>query len=282
MISLSNLIKSSQYMTVRELKQLNHTQQHRYQEDAVDEGQLSEYDELNSAKDAENERVRKQIIDDAAEYAEEQIRLASEEAERIVAEAKHDADIWWQERRQEDEQLVEMSRLDGFEQGYQEGIKQAEEATRAQVEQMMAEAKMVLEQAYRAKDQIIQEAEPFLVDLSCAVAEKIVEKHLSDDPDYAVELIKKLLNRKREKGTISLCVAPEHFAFVQAAREELSLAVDSQAELQILPDSTVSDWGCVIRSPFGSIDARIDTQLSEIKKELVQIAMHDERVTDDE
>lgn len=60
---------------------------------------------------------------------------------------------------------------------------------------------------------------------------------------------------------------------MNAAREELSLAVDSQAELQILPDSTVKDQGCVIRSSFGSIDARIDTQLAEIKKELVRIAL---------
>ncbi|MNG37780.1 flagellar assembly protein H [compost metagenome] len=51
------------------------------------------------------------------------------------------------------------------------------------------------------------------------------------------------------------------------------MAVDSQAELQILPDSTVKDHGCVIRSSFGSIDARIDTQLAEIKKELIRIAL---------
>ena len=51
-------------------------------------------------------------------------------------------------------------------------------------------------------------------------------------------------------------------------------AIDSQAELQIVPDSTVKDYGCVIRSSFGSIDARIDTQLSEIKRELIQLAHH--------
>jgi flagellar assembly protein FliH len=50
------------------------------------------------------------------------------------------------------------------------------------------------------------------------------------------------------------------------------MAIDSQAELQILPDSTVKDNGCVIRSAFGSIDARIDTQLQEIKRELIQLA----------
>jgi flagellar assembly protein FliH len=54
------------------------------------------------------------------------------------------------------------------------------------------------------------------------------------------------------------------------------LAIDSQAELQIVPDVSVKDPGCVIRSAFGSIDARIDTQLSEIKRELISIALQAE------
>lgn len=59
-------------------------------------------------------------------------------------------------------------------------------------------------------------------------------------------------------------------------REELSFAIDSQAELKILPDASVKDRGCVIRSAYGSVDARIDTQLTEIKKELIRVALDQE------
>ncbi len=124
------------------------------------------------------------------------------------------------------------------------------------------------------REQIIQEAEPFLVELSCAIAEKIIGQQLTLAPEMAIELIRKSLSRRREQGVITLCVAPGQLAFVQAAREELHFAIDSQAELQILPDSTVKDNGCVIRSAYGSIDARIDTQLAEIKRELMHLAHH--------
>ncbi|MMZ67139.1 flagellar assembly protein H [compost metagenome] len=115
-----------------------------------------------------------------------------------------------------------------------------------------------------------------MVELSCAIAEKIIDRQLELKPEYSVELIKKSLSRKREQGVLTLCVSPSQFAFVQAAREELSLVIDSQAELQILPDASVQDRGCVIRSSFGSVDARIDTQLSEIKKELLRISRQTE------
>lgn len=82
----------------------------------------------------------------------------------------------------------------------------------------MLEAQAVLNEAYQAKDQIIQEAEPFLVELSSAIAEKIIDRQLTEDTDLMLDLIKKNLSRKREQGVITLCVAPSQFSFVQAAR----------------------------------------------------------------
>ena len=132
------------------------------------------------------------------------------------------------------------------------------------------------EQSYKLKQQIIQESEPFLIELSTSIAEKIIIRQLSLEPSWVIELIQKVLARRREKGIITLCVAPSQFAYIQDAREELITSIDSQAELEIIPDSSVQDQGCVIRSSYGSIDARIDTQLKEIKSALQQLAIQSE------
>jgi flagellar assembly protein FliH len=67
---------------------------------------------------------------------------------------------------------------------------------------------------------------------------------------------------------------------MQDARAELTLAVDSEAELVIVPDATVDEGGCVVRTSFGSIDARIDTQLSELKAALMEVAAETDEGTD--
>ncbi|WP_068619350.1 FliH/SctL family protein [Paenibacillus tuaregi] len=277
---MSNLIKSTQYVPVEMLKQLDLSKHypHPADQDSVDSQPYSYAAELNRLKNEEAEETRRVMLNDAKEFAERQIREASEEAERILAEAKEQIELWWQERREQDEHLVEAVKAEGFNQGYEEGKEHALSSLEAEINGMMEEARSVLEQAYQAKEQIIQEAEPFLVDLSTSIAEKVIEKQLSLEPDYMMDLIRRSLARKRDQGILTLCVAPSQFNFIQSAREELSLAIDSQAELQILPDSTVKDRGCVIRSSFGSIDARIDTQLTEIKKELMRISLQgDER-----
>lgn len=276
MTSLSKLIKHSQYVPLDVLKRLEQARQHAsLTEEPASEGVPEEVHYHDPAREAA-EQARKQMLKDAQEFAESQVRDASQEAENILESARTEAEEWWKQRREQDEHLVEAIKSEAYQQGYQEGLAQAEQEMTMKLAEMMDEARGVLQEAYRARDVIIQEAEPFLVELSCHIAEKVVDKQLTIEPQFTVDLIRKNLARKREQGLISLCVSPSQFAFVNAAREELALAVDSQAELQILPDSTVKDLGCVIRSSFGSIDARIDTQLAEIKKELLRIALDSE------
>jgi len=272
---LSKLIKHSQYVPVDVLKRLEQARHHAglSHDSTLDEPAEIHY---HDSSREEAELTRKQMLRDAQEFAEGQVRSASEEAELIKESAREEIEQWWGERREQDEHLIEAVKSEAYQQGYQEGISQAEEEMKRRMAEMMEEARTVLADAYRARDVIIQEAEPFLVELSCDIAEKIVEKQLTIEPEFTFDLIKKNLARKREQGLISLCVSPSQFTFVNAAREELALTIDSQAELQILPDSTVKDHGCVIRSSFGSIDARIDTQLVEIKKELLRIALDTE------
>ncbi|MGN7356009.1 FliH/SctL family protein [Paenibacillus sp. SAF-054] len=273
---MSNLIKSSQYVPVEMLKKLDLGHRYVSLESTEDAGEENVEELRKIEADQESKRLSKEMLEDAREFAERQVREASDQAESILNDAKEQIDSWWQERRLQDEHLVEAVKSEGYDTGYREGSERAMADLQEQITQMMEEAQTVLKQAYLMKEQIIQEAEPFLVDLSCAIAEKVIDKQLTLESGYVVDLIKNNLLRKREQGIITLCVAPKHFAFVQAAREELGAAIDSQAELQILPDSTVQDRGCVIRSSFGSVDARIDTQLTEIKKELIRIALDDE------
>lgn len=274
---MSNLIKVSQYVPVDILKQLNLAKTYEASEEQrSDDDMAPVQEEAISAQDVAAEEARKQMLADAKEFAESQVKAASDQAEQLLAEARQQIEAWWNERREQDEHLVEAVKSEAFNEGFEEGRVQAEQTLKIKIDEMMSEASAVLQQAYIEKERIIQEAEPFLVELSCAIAEKIIDRQLELKPDYSVELIKKSLSRKREQGVLTLCVAPSQFAFVQAAREELSLVIDSQAELQILPDASVQDRGCVIRSSFGSVDARIDTQLSEIKKELLRISRHTE------
>ncbi|SEB46678.1 flagellar assembly protein FliH [Paenibacillus sp. GP183] len=281
MILLSNVIKPFGYVALDDKKLVESiTPLHilqgglMNQDDPLGHLTQEQRQELHHAK-----AMKDQILQDAEEYANEQIQKTLQECEIMREQANAQIDQWWQERRSLDEEIVQQAKQSGFDEGYQAGLQQVEAQLRLDYEEMLHEARSILEQSYTLKQQIIQESEPFLIEMSTSIAEKVITRQLTMSPEWVIELIQKVLARRREKGTITLCVAPGHFGYLQDAREELLTAIDSQAELEIIPDSTVLDHGCVIRSSFGSVDARIDTQLKEIKSALQQIAINHEGET---
>ncbi|GLI07080.1 hypothetical protein YDYSG_31100 [Paenibacillus tyrfis] len=270
---MSNVIKSFQYVAMEDSKLVEPPVPPVLKQELLQEGELTEEQQL----ELDNlMQMKEQILQDAESFAEEQVRAAMDEAAAIRQQAQAEIEAWWDERRQLDQETIEQAMDRGFEQGYQEGLGRAEAELRQQYDSMLQEASQILEQSYLLKQQIIQESEPFLIELSCSIAEKIVDRQLTLESEWVIELIQKVLSRRREKGIIALCVSPSQFSYIQDAREELLLHLDSQAELQIIPDASVQDRGCVIRSSFGSIDARIDTQLNEIKNALRQVALRSE------
>jgi len=269
---LSNLIKSGRVVSLDDLKRLELIQR----PVVVPQNSLNSGAQIegNAELDVETKEWKDRILQDAERTAQDLISQAKQTADEWKAAAEQEIEAWWQARRAEDEQAVREASQQGFDAGYEAGARQAEEQLRLAWEDRMLEARRLLEQAYSAKENIIAEAEAFVVELSCSIAGKLLAERLAEAPETSIKLYAQALSRRREQGVITLCVAPDHFGFVQAAKDELSLMLDAQAELQILPDATVDPGGCIVRSSFGSTDARIDTQLAAIRAELLRIAAH--------
>ena len=269
MISLSNVIKSSHVLTQEELRNLMVFKKYPLIE-LIEEQEDEEPMEVGP--DEETIKLKEKILEDAKIFAANRIQDAAVECEKMFVDAQSQIELWWLEKRNEDEQIKAEVAQNAYDEAYQQGMI----ASQTEMEQLWSkninEAASILADAYKTREQIIQESEPYIVDLTCSIAEKIIGKQLELKQELILEMIHRSLSRRREQGEITLCVSPANLNFVQAGREELISAIDSQAELLIIPDISVKDDGCVIRSKFGSIDARVDTQLSEIKRELLVIA----------
>jgi flagellar assembly protein FliH len=267
MISLSRIIKSSHVATSDE-KVILSVKATPLLKTVVSTERLQEIDK--KMKNAEEEASI--ILRDAEETANKMLQEAAQQAELIKQQALAEIEQWWQERRQEADGLFQQTLAEanqqGFAAGYQDGKAQALQEEQEQIQT----AKDVLTAAYREKERIIGEAEPFLVELSMDIAKKVIGDELSTNPEAVLDMVRRVLRRSRVHGEITICVNHRDFPYIQEHRTQLLSLMDGQAELAVYPDHTVTDGGCVIRTPLGSVDARIDTQLAEIKQVLMDIA----------
>lgn len=220
--------------------------------------------------EAEEDNQNLKVIEEAQHRAKEIIEFAEQKAHSIEEATVKKIEQWWEDNEKKLEDLsIEAKHL-----GYQDGFSSGELEARQQVEQeyqdKLAQVEHLLEQAYEQKEEIVSEAEPFLLELSTVIAEQIIKQELSEHPGKFVELIKQHILRFKEKEYITVCVHPDDFDFIQSQRSLLIAVVNGETEFKIIPDHSVSPKGCIIRTAYGSVDARIDTQIEEIKKVILE------------
>lgn len=277
---MSNLIKSTHYINLNDKKLIEMLSKPIPENSVVaqshEEKSMDDTDAYVQQLKEQAEQEKKKLLLEAEKKAQTLLETAQQESAQLKAAAQQEINEWWAERREQDKQLAEQAKQEGYELGIHEGEQKASQLMEEKYGQLLEEAQLFLEEAYRKKEEIIQSSEPFLLSMSVEIAKKIIHRQLSLEPEWMVSNIQKVLTKRREHGLITLCVSPKYFNFIEDFKAELTLILDSQAELQIIPDQRIVDEGCIVRSSFGSIDARVDTQLTEIKKALLQLSAESE------
>ncbi|WP_310176044.1 FliH/SctL family protein [Neobacillus niacini] len=229
-------------------------------------------------------------IDDEKVYGNQLIEEAEAKAQAIIAQAEQNAhsietvaaekiNQWWDENHLKLDEMSAEVKQQGYQEGFELGKQEGETFVLKEYNEKLAQIQHLLQQAYEEKEAIIAEAEPFLLELSFAIASQVIKQELTSYPEKFVELIKQNIHRVKEKEAITVCVHPDDFEFVQSERKHLLAVVNGETEIKIIPDHSVSPKGCMIRTAYGSVDARIDTQLEEIKKVVLEARREPERET---
>lgn len=210
--------------------------------------------------------------------------IALQEAGHIRSQAESDAMQIVRAAQEEAEQLLEAERM-----RVQSIIHaEAEEAKRVGYEEGYMQAQQAVEQAYAARIEAVEhlyltaveerknylaESEPMIIGLACAIAKKIMQYESGVPADWILNVVRSALEEINDAGKIEVRVNPDDFELVQANREGLRKEVPGQTDLLVIPDRGVEKGGCVLHTSFGNIDARIDTQLEEVRKALQEVAV---------
>jgi flagellar assembly protein FliH len=261
MASYSKVFKATNLSLIDEVKVISQPLlSHTLQREAANIDNQKDGDEgIETAK-------AKQLIQVAKAEAQAIIEMAEQNARSIESTTTDKINQWWEENQQKLEVLSVEAKQQGFEEGLATGKQEAILKIQEEYQGKLEQVQQLLNVAYEQKESIIAEAEPFLLELSTVIASQIVKRELDTNPNHFVELIQQHILRFKEKESITVCVHPDDFEFIQSQRIQLVAVVNGETEIKIIPDHSVSPKGCIIRTAYGSVDARIDTQIEEIKK----------------
>ncbi|MDK2871589.1 MAG: flagellar assembly protein FliH [bacterium] len=190
-------------------------------------------------------------------------RTAEEEAKRLSQRILEEA-------RREAERLKEEASKSGYKEGYEKGFSEGYSAGlkegKAQYEEQINLLKGVLEEIKKAKEKLIEEIEPEIVEIIKIVLRKIILKEAEIDRDLVLRVIKAAIKRLEERGRIVVRVNPDDLPKVVERREEFFKDIEGLKELEIVEDPRVDRGGCIVEGDLGVVDARIRAQIEEFER----------------
>jgi flagellar assembly protein FliH len=160
--------------------------------------------------------------------------------------------------------MRELARAEGFEQGHLE----AREAAKPAVEALSA----AIEGLHAERVELAERLERHAVDLALLLAEKIVGGVIAVEPERVVESVRGALRSLVERERITVLVHPDDLDVVRAAMDELRATLGGVEHCEVQAERRVSRGGCIVRTPEGDVDARVETKL-ERAREAVEAAL---------
>ena len=111
--------------------------------------------------------------------------------------------------------------------------------------------------------------------LARKIAEKIIGRAVELDPSVMGEIAGQALAACRARGgSVVLRVHPDDLAAVEMSRPGWQARVAADANIHVVADDSVGRHGCVVETPVGRLDARLETQLDAIERALRGSGLH--------
>jgi flagellar assembly protein FliH len=199
----------------------------------------------------------KKMLDNALIQADEIIKNAELEAKTIIENAA-------KEVCDKTQKIEEQARTKGYDKGVEEGKREYQEL----IKRLEQERQYVKNEYKKAISNLESDAIKLIIEIS----RKLVGDSLREDTKSLLELIRQGLERCINKDNIILTVSPEDYELVIKNRDILYSMVTGMGELEIISDQNLAPASCVVETPYGCVDAGMNTRLGRIEEMINKIA----------
>jgi len=205
---------------------------------------------------------------DPEALARRRLEEAEREAHALVEQARADSERLLEQAGAEAKRLKELAWEEGLNEGRRQGREEIEAAMRAQAESFERSALTLLESLQREKERLLRKTEPELIELACSIAGRIVRREVEQDDEAVLRIVQKAIDLATEKTQLLIRLHPTDIEWVRQHCEQLRATHDHLEQILFEPDTRIERGGCIIETKAGNVDARLERQLGELRRNL--------------
>jgi flagellar biosynthesis/type III secretory pathway protein FliH len=189
---------------------------------------------------------------------------AAAQARGLLERAERQAQAVMEAAGQKAAAVVAEGHREGYVQGQAEGMREGQARAAAlahSLEEAVARLRE-LEGEWQAR------AEQTLVTLAVGLAERILQRAATEDPEALLRAAAAALAALPTGGEITLRVAPGLAESLEGHLAALTALAPAGSRLRVRADEAVRGGGCVVEGPATLVDATYATQLAEAQRRL--------------
>ena len=129
----------------------------------------------------------------------------------------------------------------------------------------LAALQTAADQLHAQRDHWLDQSQHEAVQLGVAIAERLLRRTLAVQPEAVLDLIRSALDWSVGADRLRVHLHPADAELVASATQPL----DANREIEFLPDNSLMRGDCVVETPNGQTDARLEITLQRIADELL-------------
>jgi flagellar biosynthesis/type III secretory pathway protein FliH len=133
---------------------------------------------------------------------------------------------------------------------------------REALQRVAAAVEMLRAQAAHLGEQARADA----LEIGFLVARTLLESEVRQSPQAVFQLVRQAVRRAGDSRRISVRLAPEDAAIVNAEIARAPLFGPAAARVDVVADASLARGDCVVDTDFGRVDGRLETRLGELRR----------------
>jgi flagellar assembly protein FliH len=158
-----------------------------------------------------------------------------------------------------------------YERGMEDGQMQAFATYKTEIEKYQEWIRRIDSVADELKREhlfAIKNFEDNMIELSCMIAETILDDSINKDNSIVIQQVRKAIASVHNEKIFKIHVNPDLSKILEEVKSTLLLDDQEANKIEIYPNPSVPIGGCLLETSGGLLDARIKNQLRKIYKEL--------------
>ncbi len=175
------------------------------------------------------------------------------------------------ETKAEKEQPQEQIDVEGLRaEAYAQGQTEARKKMRQELDTVLQAFTQAAKELDGLRSDFLRRQGEDLVRLAMEVAEQVIAAELSLNPDLILSIVGKAMESAFEADEYRILVNPEDVSVVQENRPLLLANINGLRQIHVQGDASITRGGCIVESNKGQVDARVESKMAEIHKQLKQ------------